>query len=224
MKSLLLGIVLIIILGFGGLVYRNTVEHPSQPIACPMDALVCPDGTSVARTGISCTFPACLPPNVSLADVGISYAVPAGFTATEFPDSASIAAYEKPPANASTSPADLIIRRFTITASSDSASSPQATALATIEKTAIGGASGLPVPATSFSSTVLGTHRFTVVSIERFEGVVDTAYYLARGTDVLRFDAIDRDIMSWTDPNLDTTTLPANVALRKLLATLEGVQ
>lgn len=209
MKSLLLGILLIIILGIGGLVYRNAVEHPSQPIACPMDALVCPDGTSVSRTGLSCTFPICPSPNVSLSDVGIAFAIPAGFIAVALPDTASVAAYEMPIAS---STADIIIRRYAVDAST--------TALTTIQQTAIGGASGAPVGATSFSSTVLGAHRFTVVSIERFEGVVDTAYYLARSTDILRFDAIDRGVVNWTDPNLDPSSLPAQAALRKLLTTL----
>ena len=215
MKSLLLGIVLIIIVGFGGLVYRNAVEHPNRPIACPMDALMCPDGTAVARTGLSCNFSPCLPPNVSLTDISIAFAVPEGFVATALPDTASVAAYEKPPVNASTSPSSIIIRRFAIATTS--------TALATIQQTAIGGTSGAPVSATAFSSLQIGQHRFTVVSIERFESVVDTAYYLARGTDVLRFDAIDRDVMNWTDSNLDVGTLPANASLRKLLTTLEGV-
>jgi len=69
---------------------------------------------------------------------------------------------------------------------------------------------------------VLGAHRFTVVSIERFEAVIDTAYYLARSADVLRFDAIDRGVVNWTDPSLDTTALPAVTALRQLLVTLQG--
>jgi|SRR3989344_18715 len=214
MRSLLSGILIIVIVGFGGLVYRNVIEHPNQPIACPVDALVCPDGTSVARTGLSCTFPACPPPNVSLADIGVSFAVPAGFVNAELPDVASIASYDMPALSASTSPSSIIIRRFAI--------DPSSTALATIQQTAIGGASGAPVPTTAYSSTVLGTHRFTVVSIERFEGVVDTAYYLAHNTDVLRFDAIDRDVQNWTDANLDITKLPANTALRGLLATLQG--
>ncbi|MCX6787308.1 MAG: hypothetical protein NTY93_02150 [Candidatus Kaiserbacteria bacterium] len=214
MKSLLFGILLIVILGVGGLVYRNAVEHPTQPIACPMDAMICPDGTSVSRTGLSCTFPVCPPPNVSLSSVGIAFAIPVGFTETTLPDVASVAAYEMP----SVSPtgdatADIIIRRYTIIAST--------TALATIQRTAIGGASGAPVGATSFSSTVLGTHRFTVVSIERFEGVIDTAYYLARNTDVLRFDAIDRGA-DWTNPDLDISALQAHAALEKLLTTLQG--
>lgn len=212
MKSLLLGILAIIIIGIGGLVYRNAVEHPFQPITCPLDAMVCPDGTSVSRTGTSCTFLACSAPNVSLTDVGIAFAIPTGFIAAELPDAASIAAYEMPVAS-TTENDSIIIRRFPIMASS--------TALATIQQTAIGGASGMPVSVTSFTSTVLGTHRFTVVSIERFEGVVDTAYYLARGNDVLRFDAIDRGT-DWTNPNLNILALPAHSALAKLLTTLQG--
>ncbi|MDD2657122.1 MAG: hypothetical protein PHD04_00450 [Candidatus Pacebacteria bacterium] len=214
MKGLFLGIVLIIVVGFGGLVYRNAVEHPSQPIACPMDARMCPDGTSVARTGLSCTFPACPLPNVTLADINVSFALPEGFTAAELPDASSVAAYESASSTADIPPSSIIIRRFALQASS--------TALATIRETAIGSPSGLPVSATSFTSTVLGTHRFTIASIERFEGMVDTAYYLARSTDVLRFDAIDRSVMNWTDPSLDTATLPAAVALRRLLTTLQG--
>lgn len=212
MKSLLLGVLLIIIVGLGGLVYRNAVEHPSQPIACPMDAQVCPDGTAVARTGTSCTFSQCLPPNVSLTDIGISFAVPAGFSAAALPDASSVVAYEMPNAS-STETASIIIRRYAIAASS--------TALATIQQTAISGASGAPVSVTSFTSTVLGNHRYTVVSIERFEGVIDTAYYLARSSDVLRFDAVDRGA-DWTNPNLDVAKLPAHMALAKLLSTLQG--
>ena len=186
-KTLVLGVLLIIILGVGGLLYRNAVEHPNQPIACPMDAKLCPDGTAVGRTGLSCTFPACPPPNVSLDAIGLAFALPVGFTPIQTIDAAEAAvvvAYEKS-GEAGTGPSGIVIRRYAIEASS--------TALATIEATAIGATSGESVPATTYSSLSLGQHRFTVVVIERFEGVVDVAYYLARGNDVLRFDAIDRD-------------------------------
>lgn len=212
MKGLALGILAIVIIGIGGLVYRNAIEHPLQPIVCPLDALVCPDGTTVARTGNSCTFPICPPPNTSLSDIGISFAMPAGFATAELPDAESVVAY-KTIAASSTEASSIVIRRYEIAASS--------TALATIQQTAIGGASGAPVPTTSFSSVMLGARRFTVVSIERFEGVIDTAYYLARGTDVLRFDAVDKGA-DWTNPNLNVATLSAHAALVKLLATLQG--
>lgn len=211
MKGLLLGIAFIVLIGLGGLVYRNALEHPSQPQRCPLDAKVCPDGTSVARTGSSCTFDVCPLPNVSLPEVAISFAIPEGFEAVSLPDEASIVAYALP---GPTRDGEIRIRRYDITASS--------TALETIQKTAIGATSGLPVSTTSYSSTFLGNHHFTVVSLERFEGVVTTAFYLARGTDVLRFDAIDRGVMNWGDSNLVLSELPAHKALRELLTTLQG--
>lgn len=213
MKNLLWGILCIIVIGIGGFVYRNAVEHPSQPIVCPMDARMCPDGTSVARIGTSCTFASCLAPNVSLGAVDLAFAVPANFSIAALPDSASIAAYESPAVASSTGVSSIVIRRYVIAASS--------TAFATIQQTAISGTSGAPVSATSFTSTALSGHRFTIVSIERFEGVIDIAYYLARTTDVVRFDAIDRDT-DWTNPSLDIEKLPAHAALVKLLSTLQG--
>lgn len=217
MRNLLWGILLVGIIGIGGFVYRNAAEHPSQPIACPVDALVCPDGTAVSRTGNSCTFPVCPPPNVSLSDISISFAIPTGFVTAPVPDATSIVAYtlsETPTTASSTDVADIVIRRYAVDASS--------TPLRTIQQTAISSASGLPIGATSFTSTVLNNHRFTVVTVDRFEGVIDTAYYLARGTDVLRFDAIDKNVANWTDANLDMSTLPAHKALEKLLTTLQG--
>ncbi|MSU74880.1 hypothetical protein EXS57_03875 [Candidatus Kaiserbacteria bacterium] len=213
MKGLFLGVLAIIIVGIGGLVYRNAVERPLQPISCPVDALVCPDGTSVGRTGSTCTFAVCVPPNVALPAIAIAFALPDGFTETTISGEESVATYEM---TSSTTDAlsRIVIRRYSINASS--------TALAAIQQTAIGAASGEPVSATSFSSRVLGTHRFTIVTIDRFEGVVDTAYYLARGTDVIRFDAIDTGVMNWTDANLNVATLPAHAALLKLLSTLQG--
>lgn len=211
MKTLFVGIVLIILIGIGGLVYRNAVEHPSQQIACPMDAKLCPDGSSVARTGLSCTFLECPPPNVTIPAANMSFAVPEGFSAAEVPDDTSLAAYAEQ-GTASTS-ASIIIRQYAVDASS--------TPLSVIQQTAISGTSGAPVSATSYSSSALGQYRFTVVLIERFEGVVHTAYYLAHGTSVLRFDAIDSGVANWTDSNLDVSTLPAHTALTKLLTTLQ---
>ncbi|HUY05537.1 MAG TPA: hypothetical protein VMV62_02355 [Candidatus Paceibacterota bacterium] len=215
MKNLFWGILLIILVGVGGLVYRNAVEHPSQPIACPLDAEVCPDGTSVARTGLSCTFPACPPPNVSLADANIAFAIPPGFSVAEVPDAASIAAYGES-ATSSVTTANIIIRRYTV----DASSTPDSI----IHQTALDGVSGTPVGVTAFTSSVLGRNRFTIVSIERSEGTIDTAYYpvnLPSGTGVLRFDAVDTGVANWADPALDISALPAHAALAKLLSTLQ---
>lgn len=213
MKELLLGILFIIILGFGGLVYRNAIEHPTRSIACPLDALLCPDGTSVARTGNSCAFLACPLPNVSLSNINISFALPEGLVSVGTIGEESIASYSLS-ISSSTDVADIIIRRYAISASS--------TAFSTIKQTAISTTSELPIAATSFTSIMIGNRRFTVVTIDRSEGIIDTAYYMARGTDVLRFDAIDKNVVNWTDANLDISSLPAHSALAKLLATLQG--
>jgi hypothetical protein len=211
MKSLFLGLIAIILLGVGGLVYRNVIEQRGQIIACPVDAKVCPDGTAVGRVGTSCVFPACPPPNVSFPGVGISFAVPVGLEETPFEEGVVAYGFQSAPSDLSR----VVIRQYPITASS--------TALATIQATALGDGSGLPVSATSYTSTTIGSHRFTVVRIGRFEGVVTTAYYLARTKDVLRFDAIDHGVVDWTDSSLDVQSLPAHQALKALLGTLSGI-
>lgn len=213
MKGLFWGILLIILVGVGGLVYRNAIERSLQLGVCPLDALLCPDGTSVARTGNSCTFPVCPPPNVTLPSINVAFALPEGFAEMTPPDGASVAAYTRPASASSTNDATIIVRHYAVDASS--------TPLMVMQQAAIG-ASGMPVSATSFSSTVLGTHRFTVVTLERFEGVINTAYYLARGKDVLRFDALDMNVTNWTDPDLNVSKLPAHAALIKLLTSLQG--
>lgn len=210
-KTLIAGIVLIVVLGVGSLVYRNALEHPNQPVACPLDAKICPDGTSEGRTGLSCTFPPCPPPNDSIDSVNIAYAVPDGFSQIESGGAQYLREYAS--SASSTAAAYIAISDYPIAASS--------TALATIEATAISGTSGAPVPQTAYSAATVGDHRFTVVEIERFEGTVDTAYYLARAGDVLRFEAIDHGA-DWTNPALDVSQLPAHAALLKLLATLQG--
>lgn len=211
MKSLFLGIAIIILVGIGGFVYRNAVEHSQQPIACPQDAKLCPDGTAVSRTSLACEFSACPFPNVSLADAGIAFAVPPGFASTTPAPDAGIASYLS--GSAASSTAAIVIRQYAIEASS--------TASEVIKQTAIGGVSGMPVAASAVSSLVFGDRRYTVVTIERFEGVIDRAFYLTRGTDVMRFDAIDTGVLGWTDSNLDVMALPAETALTALLANMQ---
>lgn len=214
MKSLFFGILILLVVGIGGLVYRNAVQHPNQEVACPVDAKVCPDGTSVSRIGPSCAFPACPLPNVTLLSANISYAIPAGFSAvTGSTDPSVIAEYDAVDAS-STATAAIFVRKYAVDASS--------TPLMTIEQTAVSYPSGQLVSAAALSTSVIGLHRFTVVTIERAQGTIDTAYYLNRGTDVLRFDAVDHNISNWNNPNLTIANLPAQKGLQYLLSTLQG--
>jgi hypothetical protein len=211
MKSLLLGIVFIVVVAIGGLLYRNVVETTTRPVVCPLDAKRCPDGTSVSREGISCVFPECPPPNVSLTDLGLAYAIPPGFVEVSPSDTSALKEYV---ATSSEAGARIVLRQYPLVAST----SP----IDLIRKTAIGGASGLPVNEKSLTSTSLGERRYTLASLERFEGQINTAYYLVRARDLIRFDAIDSGVSNWTDPSLDTAKLPAHRALVRLLTTLEA--
>ena len=215
MRTLLFGIVLIIVLGVGGLIYRNVAEQAGKPVACPVDAKVCPDGTSVAREGLSCTFPTCPAPNTTIDELGIAFAVPAGFTQMEAGGAQYVREYASAAQSSTTQANYIAVSRYPLTASTS--------ALAVIQQTAIGGASGAPVSASSYTATNIAGRQYTVVEIERFEGTVDTAYYLVRSDrgDVLRFDAIDNGA-DWTNPSLNVSALPAHAALIKLLGTLQG--
>lgn len=42
-----------------GLIIFKTQPEADVPIACTMDALICPDGTAIGREGPNCEFPAC---------------------------------------------------------------------------------------------------------------------------------------------------------------------
>jgi hypothetical protein len=152
---------------------------------------------------------------VSIDSLGIAFALPNGYVPGGPADPSIIAGYVKNAGATTTDESDILIREYPFTASTS--------AISVIQQSAIGDASGAPVPVTSYSSAQFGTHRFTIVSLGRFEGVVHTAYYLTRGSDVLRFDAIDRNVTDWSDPNLDTSTLPATIDLEQLLTTLQGV-
>jgi len=218
-KQLLLALLIIVGLGIAGFLYRSKVQSPTGPLACTADARVCPDGTSVSRTGPNCTFPACPPPNVELPSAGISFALPAGYTADPQAigaDQATIASYVNP--SDQDQKQVLLIREYSLGAST--------TAADFVRQNAIMDPSGMPAPATAFTSVILGQnpgHRFSVVTLSRFEGMVDTAYYFTRENDVIRFDAISREVTNWTDPTFDPLSLPANQDLRSLLTTLQGI-
>ena len=82
--------------------------------------------------------------------------------------------------------------------------------------------SGLQATSTSeFSQAVEGKNTFSEILIGRFEGQVQTAYYLSAGNEVFRFDVIERNVTNWTDPSLNVSTLPQHKALEQMLATLE---
>ena len=61
---IIIAIVILVVIGGGAYfyVYNNKVEAPTntqEPVACAMDAMECPDGSWVGRTGPNCEFAEC---------------------------------------------------------------------------------------------------------------------------------------------------------------------
>lgn len=88
MKEIILLIVLILVLGIGGFLYRYTLEQPGRTdygnVACTLEAMICPDGTAVGRTGPNCEFAACPIPETATSSLEVATSSPE--TATSSPE------------------------------------------------------------------------------------------------------------------------------------------
>ncbi|MDO8575824.1 MAG: carboxypeptidase-like regulatory domain-containing protein [bacterium] len=70
-RTLILGL-LVLIVGLGIVVYAAPFKFLSpEPVACTMEAKICPDGSSVGRTGPNCEFADCI--DITIADYGVMY-------------------------------------------------------------------------------------------------------------------------------------------------------
>jgi hypothetical protein len=226
MKELLAGIVILLVIGIGGFLYRNEVVRPMQPApaapagsgsnsaqACTQEAKVCPDGTAVGRTGPNCSFAVCPPPNVELTSgsTTIAFVLPSGYAKSANGSSAHlIASYSQ----SGDQPSLINIYDYPIPAGQKA--SDVLLANTTFDP------SGMQATSTSsFKQVTEGSNVFSTIQIGRFEGQVQTAYYLVRANDVLRFDIIERGVTNWTDPALNVSTLPQHRALLQMLASLQ---
>ncbi|MDB5264929.1 MAG: hypothetical protein JWN64_500 [Parcubacteria group bacterium] len=225
MKQLIAGTVLILVLGVAAFFYRNMLERPGQgtatgtgDTACTLEAKICPDGTSVGRTGPNCAFAACVAPNVELASAGIAFALPAGYVkgvqepgADGFVEN-MLDFYQKP--GASTVPHYISVYSYPISAGK--------TADAIIlENTRYQPSDMQAQDFSRFTSKTINGKTFRSTVIERFEGQVVSAYFLVRANDVLRFEILERDVTNWSDTNLVVENLPEHQALLKMLGTLQ---
>lgn len=219
MKELLGLIALVSVLGFGGLLYRNALEHPGGNTnraytECTTEARLCPDGTSVGRTGLSCEFAACPYPNVELRAAGIVYAVPAGFAPAQYAgDPAGIASYEGSEL-AGAAGSEIRIYRYLV----PEGGSANEVAIGT----AIAADGSRPSSMLEFSPVIVNGTKVETIALGDEKRAV-TAHYLLRDTDVIRFDAIDlRADAATSSPMVPDRDLPAHRALIDgLLSALE---
>jgi hypothetical protein len=59
MKLYFLGVVVVLVIAAGGIYFYKTNVHTSTLIACTAEAMMCPDGSAVGRTGPNCSFAPC---------------------------------------------------------------------------------------------------------------------------------------------------------------------
>ena len=219
MKQLLAGAVILFVVGFGSFLYRNTVERPGITTAmpaCTMEAKICPDGTSVGRTGPACEFAPCVLPNVEIPGSGLSFVLPAGYVADENAygaDTRLLAAFVKP--SLSGNPQHTIaVYRF---------EKPEGKTAndVILESTRYQPADIQAQDFSQFHDLSVNGKVFRETAIERFEALVHSSYYLVRENDVLRFDITEHDVMGWMESSLSTRDLPEHTALHGLLRTLQ---
>ena len=217
MKGLFAGIVFIIVIGVGGFLYRNTFEHPAvatpEPIACTMEAKVCPDGTSVGRSGPNCAFAPCALPNAEDAAIHLAFVIPSGYTANADAigsDETLRAVFDKP--SKGEVPHSIIIRRYPIEAGKAATST-------ILAHTMYESSGNMAKSMNEFTKKTLNTKTFYCVTLERFEGQIHTACYLPRAEDVLRFEVLEKDV-DWTNPNLKIDSLPEHARFYMMLGTV----
>lgn len=218
MKELLGLVVLVSVLGFAGLLYRNSLEHPGENTnraytECTTEARICPDGSAVGRVGLACEFAACPFPNVELSAAGIRYAVPTGFNVSSTSAPSLIASYSGTEFGGSAG-SEIRIYRYAI----PEGESANDVALAT----AVSEDGTRPDSMLEFSPVIVNGTKVETISLGSGERA-RTAHYWLRDTDVIRFDAIDvrreAATSSFMTPDRE---LPAHRALvNGLLATLQ---
>jgi hypothetical protein len=223
MKQLFFFTILLAVLGIAGFMYRAALESPthntnSETAVCPTDAKMCPDGTSVGRTGVSCQFAACPLPNIEIPSAAIAFAIPAGYRTDETAygsDASLLGAFIKSGVSGtSTAPDTIMVRTYAIPEGKDANS-------VMLEHTVYEESGQRAASMQEFKPVIINGKTYQMITVDRFEGVVHVLYYLPRDTTVLRFEVIQHGVSAWTDPALSVRALPAVSALEAMLGTLQ---
>lgn len=212
MKQLIAGIVILIVVGVGAFLYRNMMEQPGvEEVACTMEAKVCPDGSSVGRQGPNCEFAACPAPNIEIPESGIVLVPPAGYTQvmSGAPSQDTLRIFSK----ATMSPSvqhSITVYHYPIPAGGNADD-------VILANTRYQPADMQAEDFERFETVVLGGKTFRMTVIERFEGIVQSAYFFVRGNEVVRFDILEHDVTGWMEPELEVRDLPQHQAIETML-------
>lgn len=219
MKQLLLGVLILVLIGVGGFMYRNALEAPGggDEIACTMEARICPDGSGVGRQGPLCEFAPCPLPNAEDRDIGLAFVIPAGYVSNPDPIGAdeSLRVVLDNASAPGGIPHSIVVRRYPIGAGE--------TAEDVMLEHTFHETSGIQAESMDeFEPMNISGRTYQAITVERFEAIVHTHFYLPRANDVLRFEVLERDVMDWMEPSLVVTELPEHQALIGLLETVQS--
>jgi hypothetical protein len=220
MKQLLAGVVILFVVGFGSFLYRNIMERPQvggPEVACTMEAKLCPDGTSVGRTGPRCEFAPCSFPNVEVPGINMSFAAPVGYTedTTTYASDRSVLYALTKPSLSGNPKHTILVRHYPI-------SEGETAEAVMLAATRFQPADEEAIDTSRFANLAVGSLTFKEVTIERFEALVHTRHYLLREKDVIAFDIIEHDVTDWMEPGLAIRSLPEHQALIEALRTLQA--
>jgi hypothetical protein len=237
MKRLIAAIAIVLVLGTLAFLYRYEIEKLKlvggsafsgagvNGVACTEEAKICPDGSAVGRTGPNCSFAACPPPNAELtsASTTIDFVLPPGYSRNIVPsdDSSYLASYIQSTAASNTFATDTA---STIDVHAYQIPAGQTASQVMLAQTYFDPSGMTATSTTAFKTITEGKNTFYEILIGRFEGQVQSAYYLYEPNEVLRFDVTEHGVQSWSDPSLVPNTLPQHIALQQMLATLEVSQ
>ncbi len=223
MKQVVFSLVLLLILGIGGFMYRFEEQSPktsssgfaSQPVgqACAQDAKICPDGSAVGRTGPNCSFARCPLPNIELTtgSTTIGFVLPSGYKVhiVSTDNSDYIGSYIQ---SAGSAPSVIDIYNFPI----PKGETPSQTMLA---QTYFDSTNVLATSTSEFKTITEGKNTFYEIELGKTSSEVHSAYYLYQPSSVLRFDITENGTQNSTATDLNT--LPQHQALLHMLTTLQ---
>ncbi|HEY1042179.1 MAG TPA: hypothetical protein VGE48_02050 [Candidatus Paceibacterota bacterium] len=213
MRELLAGVVILFVVGVGAFLYRNTMERPGvimPEVACTMEAKICPDGTSVGRMGPTCAFAPCAFPNVEIESANIGFVAPEGYKVAASED--ALVRLEKPSAGG-WPPHVITVYRYPI-AEGETADE------ILLRVTTYQPSGEQATDFERFSTVSAGGKTYRETTIERFEALIHTSYFLVREGDVLRFDIVEHDVADWMSTTA-SHTFPEHQALLGLLRSVK---
>ena len=227
MTKIVGGLALLVSLIVAGFFYRYEIEKPklvplpqvgavNPGVACTDEAKVCPDGSAVGRSGPICSFAPCPPPNAELlfASTTLDFVLPTGYVrhVVASDDSAYLASYIQ--STGSTSASTIDVYNYAIPAG-------ETAAQVMLAHTTFDPSGQQATSTGEFKNLVEGKNTFYEILIGRFEGQVQSSYFLYEPNNVLRFDITERGVKNWTDQKLSVNTLPQHTVFQQMLATLQ---